>query len=146
MAHLFKIRQLELDFYQFKAGQSLAIVGAGCGHWEAAYAAATAGISFYLEDIDTTKCNKAHGDVAWNHYAKLRGKPMTCIYELVPGDERSTSLPENTFDKIIIINSFHESSKNSCVKDLYFQNFPVLKSNQSTRIQPFFSYIYYFIN
>ncbi len=33
---------------------------------------------------------------------------MSCIYELVPGDVRSTSLPENTFDKLIIINSFHE--------------------------------------
>lgn len=33
---------------------------------------------------------------------------MTSDYKMIPGDERSTSLPENTFDKILIINSFHE--------------------------------------
>jgi ubiquinone/menaquinone biosynthesis C-methylase UbiE len=33
---------------------------------------------------------------------------LTCDYKLILADERSTALPENTFDKIIIINSFHE--------------------------------------
>ena len=33
---------------------------------------------------------------------------MTSDYKTIIGDERSTSLPENTFDKILIINSFHE--------------------------------------
>jgi len=33
---------------------------------------------------------------------------MTSDYKMILGDERSTSLPENTFDKILIINSFHE--------------------------------------
>jgi len=33
---------------------------------------------------------------------------MTSDYKMVLGDERSTPLPENTFDKILIINSFHE--------------------------------------
>ena len=33
---------------------------------------------------------------------------MTSDYKMIFGDERSTSLPENTFDKILIINSFHE--------------------------------------
>jgi ubiquinone/menaquinone biosynthesis C-methylase UbiE len=33
---------------------------------------------------------------------------MTSDYKMIIGDERSTSLPENTFDKILVINSFHE--------------------------------------
>lgn len=32
---------------------------------------------------------------------------MICDYKMILGDEKSTSLPENTFDKILIINSFH---------------------------------------
>lgn len=108
MAHLHKIKQPELDFFQFRPGQTIASIGAGCGHWEAAYAAATDSITFYLEDIDTATLNKRHADFAWNYYAKLRGTPMTSFYKLAVGDERSTSLPENTFDKILIINSFHE--------------------------------------
>jgi len=36
MGHLYKIKQAELDFYQFKPGQTVASIGAGCTHWEAA--------------------------------------------------------------------------------------------------------------
>lgn len=33
---------------------------------------------------------------------------MTSNYRMILGNEKSTSLPENLFDKILIINSFHE--------------------------------------
>ncbi len=108
MAHLYKIKQPELDFYDFKQGQTIASIGAQCCHWEAAYAATTDSITFYLEDIDTSKFKKEHADFAWSYYAQLRGRPMTSNYKMIVGDERSTSLPENMFDKILIINSFHE--------------------------------------
>ena len=108
MAHLGKIKQPELDFYDFKSGQTIASIGAQCGHWEAAYAAATDSVTFYLEDIDSSKFKKKQVEFAWNYYAILRGKPMTSPYKMIIVDERSTSLPENTFDKILIINSFHE--------------------------------------
>jgi ubiquinone/menaquinone biosynthesis C-methylase UbiE len=117
MAHLYKIKQSEIDFYQFKPGQTVASIGAGCTHWEAAYAAVTDSVTFYLEDIDTTKLNEQHADFAWNYYAKLRERPMTSNYKLVFGDIKSTSLPENSFDKIIIINSFHEFTYQSEMLD-----------------------------
>lgn len=41
MAHLYKIKQVDLDFYHFKSGQTIASIGAQCGHWEAANAATT---------------------------------------------------------------------------------------------------------
>jgi ubiquinone/menaquinone biosynthesis C-methylase UbiE len=108
MAHLYKLKQAELDFYDFKPGETVASIGAQCCHWEAAYAATTDSLTFYLEDIDSSKFKKEQADFVWNYYATLRGKPMTSKYKMVIGDERSTSLPENIFDKILIINSFHE--------------------------------------
>jgi SAM-dependent methyltransferase len=108
MAHLYKIKQTELDFYNFKSGQTVASIGSQCSHWEAAYAATTDSITFYLEDIDTTKFKKEQAQFVWNYYATLRGRPMTSSYKMILGDEKSTSLPENIFDKILIINSFHE--------------------------------------
>ena len=108
MAHLYRLKQAELDFYNFQPHQLIASVGAGCGFWEAAFAATTDSISFYLEDIDTTKLNKQHAGFAWIYYSKLRGKRMTSNYQLVIANEKSTLLPENAFDKILIINSFHE--------------------------------------
>ena len=108
--HLRRIKQPELDFYDFKAGQTIASIGAQCCHWEAAYAATTDSVTFYLEDIDTAKFKQSYAEFAWNYYGKLRGKPMTSNFKMVLGDERSTRLPENSFDKILIINSFHEFS------------------------------------
>ena len=108
MAHLYKVKQAELDFYHFKSGQTVASIGAQCCHWEAAYAATTDSVIFYLEDIDTAKFKNEQTEFVWNYYGKLRGRPLTSNYKMILGDERSTSLPENTFDKILIINSFHE--------------------------------------
>lgn len=98
----------ELEFFNFHPGQTVASIGAQCGHFEAAYAATTDSVRFYLEDIDTTYFNQRQLNFAWHYYDSLRGRPMTCPYTMIIGTEKSTLLPENSFDKIIIINSFHE--------------------------------------
>jgi SAM-dependent methyltransferase len=108
MADLQKMQQKEISFYDFRSGQTIASIGAQCCHWEAAYAATTDSVTFYLEDIDSSKFKKGQVEFAWNYYASLRGRPMTSDYKMIIGDERSTSLPENTFDKILVINSLHE--------------------------------------
>lgn len=110
MADLLKQKQPELDFYQFKPGQTVASIGAQCCHWEAVFAAASDSIHFYLEDIDTVYFNQEQAAFAWHYYDSLRERPMTCTYSLVTGTETATLLPANSFDKIIIINSFHEFS------------------------------------
>jgi len=108
MKDLFRQKQKELGFYDFKPGQTVASIGAQCCHWEAAYAAGTDSILFYLEDIDTTSFTTEQTAFAWHYYDSLRGRPMTSDFKRVVGNEKVTFLPENTFDKIIIINSFHE--------------------------------------
>ena len=108
MDDLYRQKQSELDFYEFESGQVVASIGAQCGHWEAAYASTTDSVQFYLEDIDTAFFNQRQIGFAWHYYDSLRGRPMTSTYSLITGTEESTLLPENTFDKIIIINSFHE--------------------------------------
>jgi len=110
MADLLKMQQKEIDFYDFRSGQTIASIGAQCCHWEAAYAATTDSVTFYLEDIDSSKFKKSQVEFAWSYYATLRGRPMTSDYKMIFGDKRTTSLPENTFEKILVINSFHEFS------------------------------------
>lgn len=110
MEDFYRQKQNELDFYNFQPGQTVASIGAQCSHWEACYAASTDSIHFYLEDIDTTHFNQRQVGFAWHYYDSLRGRPMTCPYTLVIGTERTTFLPQNTFDKILIINSLHEFS------------------------------------
>jgi ubiquinone/menaquinone biosynthesis C-methylase UbiE len=112
-------KQKEIDFYRFQPGQVVASIGAQCGHWEASYAACVENVHFYLEDIDSTYFNERQVGFAWRYYDSLRGKPMTSRYSLVLGNERATLLPEKTFDKIMIINSFHEfTEKEQMLADL----------------------------
>ena len=107
MGDLYRQKQQELDFYSFQPGQVLASIGAQCGHWEAAYAATTDSVVFYLEDIDTTYFNQRQVGFAWHYYDSIGGKAMTSSFKMITGTEKSTLLPENSFDKILIINSFH---------------------------------------
>ncbi|HEY2721005.1 MAG TPA: methyltransferase domain-containing protein [Chitinophagaceae bacterium] len=98
----------EIEFYDFQAGQHIASIGAQCCNWEAAYASTTDSVQFYLEDIDSTYLNDRQAAFAWNYYGDIRNKPMTCTYQLILGTEKETHLPGKLFDKILIINSFHE--------------------------------------
>jgi len=111
MEDLYRQKQSELDFYSFKPGQMVASIGAQCGNWEAAFAATTDSIHFYLEDIDTSLFKERQISFIWHYYDSLRSRPMTCSYKMITGTEESTLLPENSFDKIVIINSFHEFTK-----------------------------------
>jgi ubiquinone/menaquinone biosynthesis C-methylase UbiE len=98
----------QAKFYDFHAGQTVASIGAQCANWEAALATKTDSIAFYLEDIDSGSLNNIQAAFSWNYYSELRKKPITCSYKIVIGTESSTNLPSGSFDKILIINSFHE--------------------------------------
>jgi hypothetical protein len=110
METLYKQQGGALQFYHFLPGQTIASIGAQCCHWEAAYAATSDSLDFWLEDIDSGFFNERQTNFAWKYYDSLRGKPMSSNYHLVLGDEKKTNLPDKTFDKILIINSFHEFS------------------------------------
>jgi predicted methyltransferase len=111
MEDLYRQKQSELDFYNFHPSQVVASIGAQCGNWEAVFASATDSVHFYLEDIDTNSFKKDQIAFVWHYYDSLRGRAMTSNYTMITGTEEATMLPANTFDKIIIINSFHEFTK-----------------------------------
>ncbi len=117
MEHLQSKIGSQLALYDFHPGQTVGSIGAQCAYWEAAFAASTDNVTFYLEDIDTSGLNQKQVDFAWDYYSKLRGKPLSCDYKIVIGDETSTHLPELLFDKMIIINSFHEFTEQAQMLD-----------------------------
>jgi SAM-dependent methyltransferase len=99
-----------VKFYDLRPGQAIASIGAQSGNVEASIAALSDSLLFYLEDIDPKTLNDSNVAFAWKYYSELRGKPITCQYKIFIGDEESTNLPEHYFDKILIVNSFHEFS------------------------------------
>src|SRR6185436_10568748 len=90
---LYKQQGPAIGFYHFQPGQTIASIGAQCCHWEAAYAAASDSLDFWLEDIDSSFFNQRQASFAWNYYDSLCRKPMTSKYHLVLGDEKKTNLP-----------------------------------------------------
>jgi len=50
MEDLYHQKTAELSFYHFQPGQVIASVGVQCCNWEAAFAATTDSLHFYLED------------------------------------------------------------------------------------------------
>jgi|SRR5579871_2984871 len=109
----------QVKFYDFHPGEMVASIGAQCANWEAVFAALTDSVTFYLEDIDSISLNEKQVNFAWEYYSKLRGQPITCYHKIVIGTETTTNLPDSFFDKILIINSFHEfNDKATMLSDL----------------------------
>lgn len=83
-------------------------IGAGSGKFEFLIACFTDSITFYLEDLDTTCItkNKINNEYL-PHYAKIKGKPLSCNFIAVKGTEKSVDFTSNKIDKVIIYNVFH---------------------------------------
>jgi SAM-dependent methyltransferase len=107
-------------YYGFKPGQKVASIGAQTCVGEAIYACFADSVEFYLEDIDSTYFTEAQAAYVWNYYGQLRGRPLTSTYKMVLGTPTATLLPENYFDKCLIVNSFHEFTEpGPMLKDLH---------------------------
>lgn len=119
---LLQQKEKEIHFYNFIKAQTVGSIGAQCSAWEAAFAAVTDSLHFYLEDIDSAYFNKQQVEFAWNYYRNLLNKPLTSNYKIVLGNEKKTNLPDRIFDKILIINSFHEFTfQKEMLKDISFK-------------------------
>lgn len=100
--------QKSLEAYQFKAGEVIASIGAGGGIWEIGFATFHENLTFFIQDINPLFLNQEEIDAGISYYEKLTKKPVSGQFIPVIGDEKNTNLPSGIFDKVLIINSFHE--------------------------------------
>lgn len=94
--------------YDFKSNETIASIGASGGVWEIYFASQVDGLTFYLQDIDEELCNEEEIKEGILFYEKFLGKSIQGKFIPVIGSETHTNLPEFFFDKVLIINSFHE--------------------------------------
>ena len=92
---------------QFKPGDRIVDIGAGLGWFDAAIGIHTDSLSFYLEEIDSSYIKNERLNEALAVYEKVKGAPITCSYKWAIGEEKSTNLPEISFDKILLIDTYH---------------------------------------
>lgn len=88
----------------------VADIGAGDGWIDAGFGVRVDSIQFYLEDIDSSFVKSQQLTEALTAVSRMRGKPVSSVYRRAVGSEKSTGLPENTFDKVLLIDTFHHFS------------------------------------
>jgi len=65
-------------------------------------------ITWYIQDIDTSCLNTAEFQKVLDHHRKLKKGPINGTYHLVTGDKNKTNLPIKSFDRVLMINVYHE--------------------------------------
>lgn len=93
---------------KIRNGETVADVGGASGWLDALLSIYRDSVTFYVEDIDTNFGNTEQLAKAVAYFSNLREKPQTNQFHFVLGTEKKSNLPEATFDKIFINNSFHE--------------------------------------
>lgn len=89
-----------------RQGETIASIGAGNGRVEVEISCEVNDISWYLEEIDSMRFYEF--DKVLHYHEKLKGTPIDATFNLVMGNEKSTNLPKGIFDRILMINVFHE--------------------------------------
>jgi protein-L-isoaspartate O-methyltransferase len=92
-----------IDTIKFKKGETVADVGAGNGYIEALLSIFHDSLTFYIQDIDTMVCNQKAIDKVVSYYQDVNNKPFTNKFIAINGADNETNLPDNTFDKILML-------------------------------------------
>jgi SAM-dependent methyltransferase len=92
-----------IDTIRFKKGEIIADIGAGNGSVEAKLSIFHDSLTFYIQDIDTVVCNQKAIDKVVSDYQSLNKKPFTNKFIAVKGGDNETNLPDDTFDKILML-------------------------------------------
>lgn len=100
--------QFYLSQFDLKKGEKVASVGAGSGDQELQMSIFNKGIEWTLQDIDSTALNSKDFKEISLYFENLIKQPINEKFSFVIGNERKTNLPEDTFDKVLVINAYHE--------------------------------------
>ncbi|MCD6018452.1 MAG: Methyltransferase type 11 [Bacteroidetes bacterium] len=121
-SYLFETKKQLVDFIDLKKGDLVAEIGAGDGVNIGILSMFFDSIKFVAQDIDAkTLKNKTYNKVIkkYQNYSH-KTQSNTNTFELVIGTKNTTNLPDNKFDVLFIINSFHDFDKqDEMLDDIY---------------------------
>lgn len=104
----------------FQSGEHIADVGSGNGWFDAAIGIFEDSLSFVLEEIDSSFIKNGRLKEALLEYAKIKGRTITCSYNRAIGTEKSTNLPVSSFDKVLLIDTYHHFRyQDEMIKDIF---------------------------
>ncbi|MCJ7446136.1 MAG: class I SAM-dependent methyltransferase [Bacteroidales bacterium] len=92
-----------VDTINFTKGDVIADIGAGNGSVEAMLSIFHDSLTFYIQDIDTSVCNQKTINEVISFYQVINKKPFTNNFIVVAGSDDKTNLPDDTFDKVLML-------------------------------------------
>jgi ubiquinone/menaquinone biosynthesis C-methylase UbiE len=96
----------EIELYGFKNNDVVADIGAGSGYFELLLSKYCDSLVVFATDIDSQVLTHLE---TYLKFLELNDK-RAITYKTVLGNEKSSQLPSNSFDKIMISNTFHHFS------------------------------------
>lgn len=99
----------ELDQYNLQPGHWIADIGFGQAWLEGIIALKYDSLTIYANEIDKYDYKTAKFNLS--HYLLLRESPNTNTIRFIRGRKTATRLPPNSFDKVIIRETFHHFKK-----------------------------------
>ena len=124
VANFFENKKDMSSFFDFHQGDLVAEVGAGYARNMCGFSMLADSMTLYMQDIDTNILSRKRFEHAIKHCHKFKS-PMTNKFYRCIGTEKSTNLPDNTFDKIILISAFHEFT---CISEMMNDIYGKLKT------------------
>lgn len=95
-----------LDTIGFKKGDVVADIGSGNGSVVIMLSMFHDSITFYIQDIDSLVCNPEKINSLIGYYEGLNEGPFTNSFLIATGSDTETNLPDNTFDKILMLSTY----------------------------------------
>jgi SAM-dependent methyltransferase len=96
-----------LDTIAFQHGEVIADIGAGNGYIEALLSIFHDSLTFYIQDIDSSVCSERALEEVIDFYQAVRGTEFQNEFKIVIGTDTDTNLPDNTFDRIFMLWTYH---------------------------------------
>ena len=100
-----------LDTIKFKNGEIIADIGAGNGYLEGMLSLFFDSLTFYIQDIDTSICNKSAVNKVVDFYKNLKNKPFNNKFIAINGTDTTSNLPDNICNKILMVYTYQYIKK-----------------------------------
>lgn len=97
-----------LENINFFSHEKIASLGCGGGLWEVMLGFEHDYLEIHLQDIDASLLNETELKNTIAYFEKHYKRPSTSSYKITIGNKKETKLPSTYFDKVLLINSFHE--------------------------------------
>ena len=106
-------------FLGLKTGDVVASVGAGNGSIEIQTSSFIDSLHWTLQDINADCLNRANVENMILHHESLINKTIKATFEIVIGEQTKTNLAREAFDRLLLINVYHELVyKNKILDDI----------------------------